>query len=102
MVLDAFERDFGLRVALNVVDPESLVSVDAKTFEQLTLMTRRQTSGAAPLESFKVSKIEDIMKAVTGAPRDQEGFGSSITGADAAKVTYVPSLERLHEKCGQL
>ena len=102
MVLDAFERDFGLRVALNVVDPDSLVSVDAKTFEQLTLMTRSQTSRAAPFETFRVSKAEDIMKAVTGTPREHEGLGSRITGADAAKITYVPSLEHLHEKCDQL
>lgn len=102
MVLDAFERDFGLRVALNVVDPDSLVSVDAKTFEQLTLMTRSQTSRAAPLETFRVSKVEDIMKAVTGTPRDTATFGSRITGADAAKITYVPSLEHLHEKCDHL
>ena len=102
MVLDAFERDFGLRVALNVIDPDSLVSVDAKTFEQLTLMTRSQTSRAAPLETFRVSKAEDIMKAVTGTPRAQAVFGTRITGADAAKITYVPVVEELHEKCEQL
>jgi uncharacterized protein (TIGR04141 family) len=41
------------------------------------------------------------MKAVTGTPRD-EHFGSRVTGADAVKVTYVPSLDLLHEKCEQL
>jgi uncharacterized protein (TIGR04141 family) len=102
MVLDAFERDFGLRVALNVVDPDSLVSVDAKTFEQLTLMTRSQTSRAAPFETFRVNKVEDIMKAVTGTPRDPAAFGSRITGADAAKITYVPVIEQLNQKCDEL
>jgi uncharacterized protein (TIGR04141 family) len=101
MALDAFERDFGLRVALNVVNPDSLKSVDAKTFEQLTVMTRSQTSRAASLESFRVSQVEDILKAVTGTPRD-EAFGSRITGADAAKVTFVPSLQELHHKCEEL
>ncbi len=101
MELDSFERDFGLRVALNLVHPDSLKSVDARTFEQLTVMTRSQTSRAAPLETFRVSQIEDILKAVTGTPRDAE-FGSRITGADAAKVTYAPVLLSLHEKCEQL
>jgi uncharacterized protein (TIGR04141 family) len=101
MALDSFERDFGLRVALNVVNPDSLSSVDAKTFEQLTVTTRSQTSRAASLESFRVSRAEDIVKAVTGTPRDEQ-IASRVTGADAVKITYVPSLDLLHEKCNQL
>jgi uncharacterized protein (TIGR04141 family) len=101
MSLDSFERDFGLRVALNVVDPESLKSVDARTFEQLTMMTRSQTSRATSFENFRVSQAEDIVKGVTGTPRDP-AIGSRITGADAAKVMYVPNLTLLHDKCNQL
>lgn len=101
MSLDSFERDFGLRVALNVVNPDSLNSVDAKTFEQLTVMTRSQTSRASSLESFRVSQAEDILKAVTGTPREPT-FGSRVTGADAVKVTYAPTLALLHQKCDQL
>ena len=101
MSLDAFERDFGLRVALNTIEPTSLRSVDARTFEQLTLTTRSQTSRTTSLDSFRISRAEDIMKAVTGTPRDP-ALGSRITGADAAKVTHVPNLRELHEKCNQL
>jgi uncharacterized protein (TIGR04141 family) len=99
--VDAFERDFGLRVALNVVDPDSLKSVDARSFEQLTVMTRSQTSRAASLDSFRMSRAEDIMKGVTGKPRDSS-FATRITGADAAKILFVPDLHRIHEKCDVL
>jgi len=101
LVLDAFEREFGLRVALNTVDPETLRSVDARTFEELTVMTRSQTSRAAGLENFRISQAEDILRAITGIPRDP-GFGTRVTGADAAKISYVPSLGTLAEKCEQL
>ena len=101
MSLDSFERDFGLRVALNVVDPNSLRSVDARTFEQLTVTTRSQTSRTTSLENFRVSRAEDIVKGVTGTPQDQT-ISSRITGADAAKLTYVPDLAQLHNKCNQL
>ena len=101
MSLDSFERDFGLRVALNVVDPNSLRSVDARTFEQLTVTTRSQTSRTTSLDNFRVSRAEDIVKGVTGTPRDQT-IGSRITGADAAKITYVPNFAQLHDKCNQL
>lgn len=101
LALDAFEREFGLRVALNTVDPETLRSVDARTFEELTVMTRSQTSRAAGLENFRISQAQDILKAIMGIPRDPV-FGSRITGADAVKVTFVPSIVTLAEKCDQL
>ncbi len=97
LALDAFERDFGLRVALNVIDPDTLRSVDARTFEELTVMTRSQTSRASALENFRISRAEDILKAVTGTPRDR-ALGTRITGADAVKLTFAPELNRLAEK----
>lgn len=99
--LGSFERDFGLRVALNLVDPDTLRSVDARTFEELTVMTRSQTSRAAGLENFRISQAEDILKAVTGTPRDP-AIGSRVTGADALKLTYAPELTELGDKCNQL
>ena len=101
LVLDTFEREFGLRVALNTINPETLRSVDARTFEELTVMTRSQTSRAAGLENFRISQAQDILKAITGIPQDP-AFGSRVTGADAAKVTYVPSVITLAAKCDQL
>lgn len=101
LALDAFEREFGLRVALNIIDPDTLRSVDARTFEELTVMTRSQTSRAASLENFRISQAQDILKAITGIPRDP-AFGSRVTGADAAKITFIPNLFSLGEKCEQL
>jgi uncharacterized protein (TIGR04141 family) len=101
MALDAFQRDFGLRVALNVIEPDSLKSVDARSFEQLTVSTRSQTSRAAPLDSFRVSRAEDIMKGVTGTPRNAD-FAKKVTGADAVKLLFVPDLPTLDQKCEEL
>lgn len=101
LALDAFEREFGLRVALNIINPETLRSVDARTFEELTVMTRSQTSRAAGLENFRISQAQDILKAITGIPQDP-AFGNRVTGADAAKVTYVPTVDGLAAKCDQL
>lgn len=99
--IGSFERDFGLRVALNLIDPDTLRSVDARTFEELTVMTRSQTSRAAGLENFRISQAQDILKAVTGKPRDA-GIGCRVTGADPLKLTYAPLLNELGLKCNQL
>ena len=101
LALDSVERDFGLRVALNAVDPESLRSVDARTFEELTVTKRTQASRSTTFETFGLNVSQEILQAVTGRPRDP-GLGHRITGADAAKLTYVPIIRELGAKCRQL
>lgn len=49
LALDTLTRDFGLRVALNTIKPDTLRSVDAHTFEELTVTKRTQTSRAMGL-----------------------------------------------------
>lgn len=99
--LDRLVRDFGLKVALNTIHPDTLRSVDARTFEELSVAKKTQTSRPTGLESFSLNRSEEILKAVTGAPRE-EAFGHRITGADAVKLTYTPTLAGLPDKCRQL
>ncbi len=101
LALDMVVRDFGLRVALNTIHPDTLRSVDARTFEELSIAKKTQTSRPAGLETFSLNYSEEILKAVTGKPAD-ENFAHRITGADAAKLTYTPVLASLGEKCRQL
>lgn len=99
--LDKLVRDFGLRTALNTIDPETLRSVDSRTFEELSVARKIQTSRPAALENFSLNRSEDILKAVTGTPVDPH-LGHRITGADAAKLTYVAAADDLPTKCRQL
>jgi len=99
--LDKLVRDFGLRTALNTIDPETLRSVDSRTFEELSVARKIQTSRPATLENFSLNRSEDILKAVTGTPVDPQ-LGHRITGADAAKLTYVATAADLPTKCRQL
>lgn len=99
--LDCLVRDFGLKVALNSIHPDTLRSVDARTFEELSVARKTQTSRPTGLESFSLNRSEEILKAVTGTPADP-GFGHRITGADAVKLTYTPSMAGLADKCRQL
>ena len=99
--LDCLTRDFGLRVTLNTVKPDTLRSVDAHTFEELTVTKRTQTSRATGLENFSLNEAQEIMKAVTGTPAEAT-FASRVTGADGAKLTYVPSIVGLADKCRAL
>jgi uncharacterized protein (TIGR04141 family) len=89
---DAIEFGFGLRVALNAVDPDKLRSLDSRAFEQLTFQTRRQASSATALRSFGIDVTADLLRSVTGEPRDKS-FALRVTGRDAviidARTTFA-------------
>lgn len=94
-------RDFGLRVALNRIDPDSLRSVDAKTVEDLTIHTRRQASAASRFETFGLNVTQDLVRAVTGTSADDK-FATALTGSDGLAFTCRLDFKDLGVKCAAL
>lgn len=94
-------RDFGLRVALNRVDPDSLRSVDAKTVEDLTIHTRRQASAASRFETFGLNVSQDLVRAVTGTSADKN-LATALTGSDGLAFTARLDFKDLGKKCADL
>jgi uncharacterized protein (TIGR04141 family) len=91
---EAYEQDFGLKVVLNTVSPEQLKSVDSKTIDETTLHTRRDASRDSSLPAFGLDVSRDLLRAVTGTPRDPT-LAQRITGADALGLwtrVAVPDL----------
>lgn len=97
----SWEPDFGLKVTLNGVDADRLVSVDLRTWEDLTVHTRRQTSRAASLSLFGVDITRDLLRAVTGQPRDP-GFARRVSGSDALVLIVPLEFHELGEKCAEM
>jgi uncharacterized protein (TIGR04141 family) len=97
---DATVEDFGLKVVLNTVDPERLRSVDAKNIDETTMHTRRDVSQESTLNTFGLDVTQDILRAVTGKPRDGT-LAHQLTGADALGIStriQVPELPILAER----
>lgn len=78
--------DFGLRAALNSVDPDQLHSIDAKTLEEVTLNTRRQLSRGSSITTFELDLHRDLVKAVRGKSIDA-GFADQVAGSAALRIT---------------
>jgi uncharacterized protein (TIGR04141 family) len=78
--------DFGLRAALNSVDPDELRSIDAKTLEELTVLTRRQLSRGASITTFELDLNRDLVRAVRGRSNDRT-FAEQVSGSDALRMT---------------
>jgi uncharacterized protein (TIGR04141 family) len=94
---DATEPDFGLKVVLNTVAPDQLKSVDAKTVDDTTVHTRRDLSRSSSLSAFGLDVTRDLLRAVTGTPRDPN-LAHQLTGADALGIhtrDQVPDLPAL-------
>ena len=98
---NAFERDFGLKVALNTVNPEKLRSIDMRTFEELPLYTRQQASTASSISVFDINVDSDLLRAVTGEPTNEE-FALRITGADSFAINVRANFRDIGNKCKQI
>lgn len=79
---DSYEESFGLRVVLNLVDAGQIKSMDLQTYEDVVLSSRREVSRSADLDTFGVDVSRDILRAVTGRPKESV-IAKRLTGADA-------------------
>jgi uncharacterized protein (TIGR04141 family) len=98
---EALEQNFGLKVALNTVDPRRLRSIDIRSFEELPLYTRQQASAASSINVFNIDIDSDLLRAVTGEPTDTD-FGLRITGADSLALNSRVDFEDIGRKCEQI
>ncbi|GAB2817905.1 TIGR04141 family sporadically distributed protein [Alpinimonas psychrophila] len=99
--LSKIEYQFGLRVALNRIDPRQIRSLDTKTFEDLVVSTSTQASKSAELPTFGVDVSKDILRAVTGEPRDPE-FAKRIAGSDSLVMSVNAAPSDLPSLCNDL
>lgn len=82
---DNLVQDFGLKVVLNTVAPDQLKSVDAKTIDETTVHTRRDVSRDSNFAAFGLDPIQDLLRAVTGTPRDPN-LARRLTGSDSLGI----------------
>lgn len=98
--LSQTEHQFGLKVALNRIDATQIRSMDTKTFEDLVKSTSTQVSKSAELPTFGINTSTDILRAVTGEPRDKK-LAKRLSGSDALVMnvdTEAIELPEIAEK----
>jgi uncharacterized protein (TIGR04141 family) len=91
-----WEEDFGLRVTLNAVDPQRIRSIDRVKFDAISQHSQIQASRYANILEFGLDVEQDLLRAVTGKPRDVT-LASQLTGKDALKVDASLDLSSLPE-----
>src|SRR5581483_2977489 len=86
-----WDESFGLRTTLNSIAPDSIRSLDRKSFDALTRHTREEASRKGPIEDFGLNIEQDLLRAVVGRPVAPE-LGRRIAGMDALTATVAMSL----------
>lgn len=94
---ESIERDFGLKVTLNSVDPDKLRSLDKASYDHNPLNSRTQSTRDVDIFNLHLDSEIEMLYAVTGASLVKE-FGSHVTGRDAltiaveAKLSDIPAI----------
>jgi len=93
----SIERNFGLRVAMNIINPNRMRSVNASQIEDLVVNTQRQASYSTTQDEFGLNITSDIMKGITGEPYDPI-FGKRVSGKDSLCIAVDMNLAELKSK----
>ena len=88
---ESIERDFGLKVTLNSVDPDKLRSLDKASYDHNPLNSRTQSTKDVDIFNLHLDSEMEMLYAVTGASLVKE-FGSHVTGRDALTIAVEANL----------
>jgi uncharacterized protein (TIGR04141 family) len=99
--LDSYERNFGLRVAVNSVDPDQIRSVQSRTFIDTALQVRRQVAEASNIVGLEMDVQRDLLTNLEGSVR-RDALGKRLAGADAARLTHAMEAREVKAVCSQL
>jgi uncharacterized protein (TIGR04141 family) len=110
---DAYERGYGLRVALNILcegdeqTPEDAVEearlryISARRFDVEVLHTQRQVNRLASFNAFGMDGQRDLVNGVVGEPALSH-WGPRIQGADFVKVFRSCDFAEVGVLCDEL
>lgn len=91
---ESVERDFGLRVTLNSVEPGKLRSLDKASYDHNPLNFRTQSSRDLDIFDLDMDSETEMLYAVTGASKEA-AFGSHVTGRDALTIVVETDIRGL-------
>jgi uncharacterized protein (TIGR04141 family) len=95
------EPDFGLKVALNSVDPGKLRSLQSRNIDPTTVHKQMVVNKDSGLAVFDVDFYQDLLAKLEGVPDDTD-LGKRVSGSDACTLLADVAFRELGGKCQQL
>lgn len=93
---DCIEKDFGLKVTINSVDPDKLRSIDKSNYEDNPLNTRNQSTKEVSIKGFNIDREMDLLSTLTGKS-NVNIFGDIVTGKDSLIINVETKVSAIKE-----
>lgn len=94
-----FVQDFGIITALNTLNHESLRSIDLHSFGDQPIQKREQVTKALNINTFGIDISKDILKSVTGIPREGISFRNISGGGVSFVFSHYMIMEEIKDIC---
>ena len=96
-----WEKDFGLKVVLNSIDPNKVKSLDAKTVDTVVMSRRVQLSKENKINDFGFEIDKDFLKSLAGAASDAN-FASVLSGSENLSINCDVTLGTFAQKAADI
>lgn len=98
---DICDETFGLRVTLNAIDSKQIKTIDRDSLDVVGRRTREQVARSGAIDEFGINFDQDLVRAVTGKPRDAT-LGGVLSGADGLVIHLPVRSKDLGDWLGKL
>ncbi len=95
--MESVERNFGLKVVLNIIDSNKLKSINTFNIEDNFMSTQKQSSYSTDQDEFRLNNLSDILKGITGNPYDV-CYGNNVSGKDSITASLSMEIFELKDK----
>lgn len=90
------ERNFGLKVAINLIDPKKIRSLNSMTIENTVLDSQKQSFVLSSQDKFQIDQNREIVKLVSGAP-SLESTAKFLVGTDSLTATRKMDIKDIKD-----
>lgn len=85
---DKLVNDFGIKVAMNICDPNKLRKVNTTTHSSTSTLTDRQASRGASLDLFDIDDDKEFFRSISGYAHSNYDFIKSFSGRSSIQVRF--------------
>lgn len=93
---DTIERNFGLIVAVNLIDSQKIKSLNSMTIEDTVLDFQKQLFTPSSQDKFQIDPNKEILKLVSGAP-SSETVAKFLVGTDSLTATRKMDIQDIKD-----
>lgn len=80
--------DFGIKVAMNICDPEEIKSIQTSQHEAISIQSEKQILSGAGLSVFNIDYNDEFFRRIIGKTKAEYNYISSVTGGEKIQLKF--------------